>query len=577
MKSLSDRSKNLKNHYVSHEEAAFLKESANQLNSWDLTQRQTCDLELILNGGFSPLCGFMDEEEYTSVVSNQRLTTGAFWPIPITLDVDQAFADKLQAGEEIALRDPEGMLIALLAVSDVYTPDLSRELNALYGDAGLDHPGVYFVHEHVNGVYIGGSLRGVEAPLHHDFRKLRDSPSELRDRFAKMGWKRIIGFQTRRPLHRREVNQTFRAARLAEANLLIHPAVGDLTTEEPYLYARVNCFEHVVKHYPVQTTDLTLTPLFPRNAGILDILLHAIVLKNSGCTHFMVNENYLNSELEEPLYDFDEVEQRVKGEYEALLGIDLVHNEKMVYAEKRGGYVSVSELPQAEMPEMISDEDLRNRLNRGLEVPDWYSYPEVIKEVRKVVKSPVEQGLTVFFTGLSGSGKSSIANALLVKLMEIGGRSVTLLDGDIVRQNLSSELGFSRQHRDINIRRIGYVASEITKHGGVAICAPIAPYEATRAFVRDMVSKVGGFVEVYVSTSLAECERRDRKGLYARARAGIIREFTGISDPYEVPEDSELRIDTEGIHAEEAAQEVILKLERMGFVSLQSSAYGWSL
>ncbi len=577
MKSLSDRSKNLNKFYVSQEEAAFLKESANQLNSWDLTQRQTCDLELILNGGFSPLDGFMGEKEYTLVVSSQQLTTGAFWPIPITLDVDQAFADKLQAGEEIALRDPEGMLIALLAVSDVYTPDLSRELNALYGDAGLDHPGVYFVHEHVNDILVGGSLRGVEAPLHHDFRKLRDNPMELRDRFAKMGWKRIIGFQTRRPLHRREVNQTFRAARLAEANLLIHPAVGDLTTEEPYLYARVNCFEHVVKHYPVQTTDLTLTPLFPRNAGILDILLHAIVLKNSGCTHFMVNENYLNSELEEPLYDFDEVEQRVKGEYEALLGIDLVHNEKMVYAEKRGGYVSVSELPQAEMPQIISDEDLRNRLNRGLEVPDWYSYPEVIKEVRKVVKSPVEQGLTVFFTGLSGSGKSSIANALLVKLMEIGGRSVTLLDGDIVRQNLSSELGFSRQHRDINIRRIGYVASEITKHGGVAICAPIAPYEATRAFVRDMVSKVGGFVEVYVSTSLAECERRDRKGLYARARAGIIREFTGISDPYEVPEDSELRIDTEGIHAEEAAQEVILKLERMGFVSLQSSAYGWSL
>ena len=229
------------------------------------------------------------------------------------------------------------------------------------------------------------------------------------------------------------------------------------------------------------------------------------------------------------------------------------------------------------MPQIISDEDLRDRLNRGLEVPDWYSYPEVIKEVRKVVKSPVEQGLTVFFTGLSGSGKSSIANALLVKMMEIGGRSVTLLDGDIVRQNLSSELGFSRPHRDINIRRIGYVASEITKHGGVAICAPIAPYEATRAFVRDMVSKVGGFVEVHVATSLEECERRDRKGLYARARAGIIREFTGISDPYEVPENSELRIDTEGIQAEEAAQEIILKLERMGFISLQSSAYGWSL
>lgn len=555
----------------------MLRESANQLNSWDLTQRQTCDLELILNGGFSPLDGFMAEMDYTSVVTSQRLTTGAFWPLPVTLDVDQPFAEKLQTGEEIALRDPEGVLVALLNVGDIFSPDKNLESTTLYGDFGLDHPGVYFLHEHVNDVYVGGSLRGIAAPLHHDFRKLRDSPMELRHRFIKTGWKRIIGFQTRRPLHRREVNQTFRAARLAEANLLIHPAVGDLTEDEPYLYARVNCYRHVLQHYPGQTTDLSLTPLFPRNAGILDILLHAIVQKNSGCTHFMVNENYLNSELEEPLYDFDEVEQRVKDDYEALLGIDLVHPEKMIYAEKSGGYVPVGDLTQAEMPQMISDEDLRNRLNSGLEVPPWYSYPEVIREVRKVVKSPAEQGVTVFFTGLSGSGKSSIANALLVKMMEIGGRSVTLLDGDIVRQNLSSELGFSRQHRDINIRRIGYVASEITKHGGTAICAPIAPYAATRAFVRDMVSKVGGFVEVYVSTSLEECERRDRKGLYARARAGIIREFTGISDPYEVPENSELKIDTEGIQAEEAAQEIILKLERMGFINIQSSAYGWSL
>lgn len=577
MKALRNQNQVLKDLYVSPDEAAQLSEYANQLNSWDLTQRQTCDLELILNGGFSPLNGFMNEKEYLSVLANLSLPAGSFWPIPITLDVDRPFADKLQRGEEVALRDPEGVLVALLKVNDIFGPDKNSESAALYGDFGLDHPGVYFLHEQVKDVYVGGIVRGIDAPVHHDFRKLRDDPGELRSRFNEMGWKRIIGFQTRRPLHRREVNQTFRAARLAEANLLIHPAVGDLTQDEPYLYARVNCYEHVLEHYPGQTSELSLTPLFPRNAGVLDILLHAIVQKNSGCTHFMVNENYLNSELEQSFYDFDLVEQQVKDEYEVLLGIELVRNEKMVYAEKRGGYVPVKELSPSEMPEIISDEDLRNRLNQGLEVPVWYSYPEVIREVRKVVKSPVEQGMTVFFTGLSGSGKSSIANVLLVKMMEIGGRSVTLLDGDVVRQNLSSELGFSREHRDINIRRIGYVASEITKHGGMAICAPIAPYEATRSFVRDMVRKVGGFIEVHVSTSLEECERRDRKGLYARARAGIIREFTGISDPYEVPEDPELCIDTEGIQAESAAQEIILKLERMGFISLQSSAYGWSL
>lgn len=563
--------------YVESALREALIEEANRLQSWDLTLRQKCDLELLLNGAFAPLDHFMGKREYESVLREERLTDGTLWPLPVVLDVTRSFAERVEPHQEIALRDDEGVLVALLSVGDIYEPDRSHESHALFGDSGIDHPGVFFLQEKVNAVYVGGTLRGVDPPSHHDFLRLRDTPRELRERFAKTGWKRVIGFQTRRPLHRREVNQTFRAARLAEANLLIHPAVGELTHQEPFHYARVHCYQHVLKHYPAQTTELSLTPLFPRNAGIRDILLHAIVQRNSGCSHFMVNENYLNSELERPLDDFDEIEERLEQEYAPRLGIQFVRNERMAYSEDRGGYVRVSELEDSARLKVISDEDLRRRLNRGLDVPEWYSFPEVISEVRRVIKAPSAQGVTVFFTGLSGSGKSSIAHALVVKMLEMGGRSVTLLDGDVVRQNLSSELGFSKEHRDLNIRRIGFVAAEISKHGGMAICAPIAPYAATRAFVREEVSRVGGFVEVYISTSLEECERRDRKGLYARARAGVIPEFTGISDPYEVPEHPELTIDTQEMTAEEAAQIVVLKLERMGYIQLQPSAYNWSL
>ncbi len=540
-------------------------ERSSELVSWDLTQKQSSDIELILNGGFSPLDGFMNRADYESVLKDKSLANGTFWPLPITMDVAEQFATDLVPGQEIALRDPEGVLVAVMQIEEVYARDFERECQALYHTTDANHPGVYYLAEHTHPVYLGGTLQGIQAPIHHDFQRRRNTPEELKSHFKKMGWNRVIGFQTRRPLHKREVNQTFRAARLAEANLLIHPAVGELTREDPYHYARVNSYEHVLKNYPMQTTDLSLAPLFPRHAGVLDVLLHAILQKNSGCSHFMFDESYLNADTP-GAYDCEAVEKDIKDRYQARLGIELICNERMVYSPARGGYIPVTELKPGEQPQVISDQELRNRLNQGLDVPDWYSFPEVIGEVRKVVKPPEERGVTLFFTGLSGSGKSSVANAVLVKVMELGGRAVTLLDGDIVRQNLSAELGFSKQDRDTNIRRIGYVASEITKHGGMAICAPIAPYAATRRFVRNMISNVGGFVEVYLSTSLEECEKRDRKGLYAKARAGIIKEFTGISDPYEVPESPELSLDTTGMTVDLAAQKVILTLEKLGYI-----------
>lgn len=534
-----------KNLFAQKTEIISLKLRSQSLKSWDLTPSQACDAELLLSGGFAPLTGFMSESETQSVIASEDWL-GHYWPAPIVLDVTREFADDLIAGETIALRDEEGVLIALMEVSSLF--DLSRLVDVV-GD--------------INPVAIGGSLTGIESPVHYDFKRLRWSPDELNDHFQKLGWSRIMGYITRRPLHQREVNQVYNAARNAEANILIAPATGLVRPEDSHHYARVHAYEYVLKHFPVHSTDLCLVPLYSRANPVLDALLHAIVLKNSGCTEVLIdNEFILESDKDEFLRDLSLGLQK--------LDIPLIKNDPMIYSDKRGGYVYFKELAKDEPGERLSDEDFDKRLKRGLEIPDWFSWPDVVDAMLKVCKPPGELGLTVFFTGLSGSGKSSIANALLVKMMEMGGRPITLLDGDIVRQNLSSELGFSKEHRNLNIKRIGYVASEITKHGGMAICAPIAPYRETRRNVRQMIEAAGGFVEIYVSTSLEECERRDRKGLYAKARAGIIKEFTGISDPYEEPENPELRIDTEGSTPEEGAQKVLLMLEKLGYVTAVS-------
>jgi sulfate adenylyltransferase len=248
----------------------------------------------------------------------------------------------------------------------------------------------------------------------------------------------------------------------------------------------------------------------------------------------------------------------------------MVPFQMMVYLENEDRYVPDNEIPAGGRVLNISGTELRARLNEGREIPGWFTYPEVVRELRRSYPPRHKQGLTIFFTGLSGSGKSTIANVLLTKFLETGGRPVTILDGDLVRKHLSSELGFSKEHRDINIRRIGYVASEITKNGGIAICAPIAPYEATRKHVRQMIEPYGGFILVHVATPIETCEERDRKGLYAKARAGIVKEFTGISDPYEAPTDAEVVINTAELSAEEAAQEIILHLEQQGFIGVSA-------
>ncbi|MCZ6522698.1 MAG: bifunctional sulfate adenylyltransferase/adenylylsulfate kinase [Alphaproteobacteria bacterium] len=558
----------LKNGYLAADEALAAKEAALDYPSWDLSQRQLCDLELLLNGGFSPLEGFMNSADYDRVVADMRLVDGTLWPMPITLDVRDAFAGQIEIGDTIALRDQESVLIATMTVESKWTPDKEREASEVYRTTDIAHPGVDHLLHRAHAVYLGGSVSGIERPTHYDFMYLRDSPQELRRKFDARGWSRIVAFQTRNPMHRAHQEMTYRAAQSAEANLLIHPVVGMTMPGDINHFSRARCYELIVKSYPEQTTALSLLPLAMRMAGPREAVWHAIIRKNFGCSHFIVGRHHAapgkNSEGEDFYGPYD-AQDMLRG-LEPELGIRMIPFKEMVYVQDRGQYLPADEVQPGETVLTISGTEFRRRLRAGLEIPDWFSFPEVVAELRKTHPPRDRQGFTVFFTGLPSAGKSTIANALMLKLLELGGRATTLLDGDVVRKHLSSELGFSKEHRNLNILRIGFVASQITKSGGIAICAPIAPYANIRRQVRELIEPNGGFIEVYVSTPIETCERRDRKGLYAKARAGVISGVTGIDDPYEVPADPELEINTEDYTPDQAAQRVVLKLEGLGFI-----------
>jgi sulfate adenylyltransferase len=554
---------------VTPDRALELKAHSREWPSWDLTARQLCDLELLLSGGFSPLTGFMNRADYEGVCHNMRLANGTLWPMPITLDVSEEFAKKLTAGSsKIALRDPEGVMLAVLHVEDVWQADRKAEAQAVFGSTSSTHPGSDYAINKSHPWYVGGKVEGLQSPSHYDFRSLRFTPAELRAEFTRLGWTRIVAFQTRNPMHRAHVELTMRAAKQVEANLLIHPSVGMTRPGDVDYFVRTRCYQLLLSKYPHGTVKLSMLPLAMRMGGPREAMWHGLIRKNHGCTHFIVGRDHAG-----PGKDTDGKNfygpydaQELFKKHESEMGVKIVPFQMMVYLQNEDRYVPADEVPQGAKVLDISGTELRQRLNEGRDIPAWFTYPEVVKELRLSYPPRDKQGVTIFFTGLSGSGKSTIANALITKFLETGGRPVTLLDGDLVRKNLSSELGFSKEHRDINIRRIGYVASEITKNGGIAICAPIAPYEATRKAVRQMIEPFGGFILVHIATSIDVCEQRDRKGLYAKARAGLVKEFTGISDPYEVPGDAEVVINTAELSPEEAAQTIILHLEREGFI-----------
>lgn len=556
---------------VDAERAEALKDASGGFASLTLTQRQQCDLELLMNGAFTPLTGFMGQADYDSVVDSLTLADGTLWPIPIVLDVGEEFAAKLSVGDQVALRDGEGFMPAVLTVSDIWRPDLAREAERVYGTSDPNHPGVRYLQNAVKPVYIGGRVDGVQAALHHDFENLWDTPSEMRALFHKLGWRRVVAFQTSKPMHRLQRDITLQTAKDLQAHILLHPTVGMTKPGDLHYYARVHCYQAIRQHFPHNLAMLSLLPLAMRMAGPREALWHAIVHQNYGCSHMIVGPKHAGpppvTDAAGPQYQAAEYRDLLDA-HAAGLEIDIVHVEAHQYAPARERFLPQSQIEQQGLEGIeYTDAQLKHDLARGEEPPAWFSYPEVVNELRHVYPPRSRQGFTLFFTGLSGSGKSTLAKIVYGKLVEGGRRPATLLDGDVVRQNLSSELGFSKAHRDINIRRIGYVASEITKNGGIAICAPIAPYTETRRAVRELIEERGAFIEIHVATSLEVCESRDRKGLYAKARKGIIPEFTGISDPYELPENAELTIDTASVTPMEAAQEIYLYLVKEGFIA----------
>eukprot|EP01110_Echinostelium_bisporum_P013797 TRINITY_DN994_c1_g1_i7.p1 TRINITY_DN994_c1_g1~~TRINITY_DN994_c1_g1_i7.p1 ORF type:complete len:590 (-),score=227.97 TRINITY_DN994_c1_g1_i7:364-2133(-) len=554
-----------------------LKSRSIYLPSLTLTHRQLCDIEMLLNGGFTPLTQFMSKADYDGVVETMRLSSGTLWSMPITLDVPEAKVDTLlkdNETQEIALRDEEGTLIAVMKVEDRWKPDREKEAKFVLGTTDTAHPGVSYLLKEAGDTYLAGPLSGAQLPTHYDYRETRLTPRQTRERFAELGWKKIIGFQTRNPMHRAHRELTARAIATVEEDgvpihLLLHPVVGMTKPGDVDYHTRVKCYQSIITSYEPGKAMLSLLPIAMRMGGPREVLWHAAIRKNFGCTHFIVGRDHAgpgNDSTGKPIYgDYDAQNNALK--YEKELGIHIRPFQMMVFVESKQTYFPVDQIPDGEKVANISGTKLRELLRTGGEIPTWFTYPEVAAILRESYPPRFKQGFTVFFTGLSGAGKSTIANALSIRLLEEGSRQVTLLDGDIVRQHLSSELGFSKEHRDLNVKRIGYVASEITKCRGAAICAPIAPYDSSRQTVRSLIDQYGGYIQVYVSTSIEVCEQRDKKGLYAKARSGQLKHFTGIDDPYEAPTDSDINIDTATVPVKEAVQQIMDYLKKEGFLT----------
>ena len=550
--------------------AEALRGMAVDLVSIDLSERQLFDLELLLNRGFYPLTGFMDRDTYESVNQNMLLPDGTVWPLPIYLDVDEIIAKQLSVGQMIALNDQEGFLLAILTVSDVWEADKKQEAKHVFGTTDPSaHPGVRGLYDQVKSWYVGGTVEGVSLPIHYDFLSLRLTPTETVRRFTMNGWRRVLGFHTEEYLHCAHREMVIDAAQEIGSAVFLQPVVGLDHPGDVDFYTHIRCYQVFTSKFPANMIMLGLSPFATRLAGPRDALQQAIMRKNFGCSHFMVSDRHGDP--------FARVNNGKNLFYERGAAQELVASvsektEISMVAQREYGYqpstASYFHLPanNGTQLERITSEELERKMIHNEEIPEWFTWPDMVSELQYAFPPKSKQGFTIFMTGLSGSGKSTIAKVLLVKFMEMRDRPVTLLDGDIVRKNLSSELTFSRQHRDLNVTRIGFVASEITKNGGIALCAPIAPYEESRQANRSLISRYGGYIEVFVSTPLEICEQRDRKGLYAKARSGKVKGVTGITDPYHPPINPELVIDTTSVTPMEAVQEILLYLQQQGYL-----------
>ncbi|MCY4105067.1 MAG: bifunctional sulfate adenylyltransferase/adenylylsulfate kinase [bacterium] len=528
---------------VPPEQAAELKARAGGLPSIQLSDRASCDLELLATGAFSPLDRFMGENDHRGTVGGMRLGDGTLFPIPVTLPVEDPSSIRLDG--ELALRDSHNELLAVMTVQEAYEWDLDEVAGEVFGTHDLRHPLVSEMHRWGR-VNISGPLRVLQTPPHQDFSALRKTPTATRAALAGYGHANVVAFQTRNPLHRAHEELTKRAAAGVDGVLLLHPVVGLTKPGDVDHYTRVRTYEALTRHYyDPDRVLLALLPLAMRLAGPREALWHAIIRRNYGANHLIVGRDHASPGPDsegKPFYgpyDAGEIVDRLSGE----TGVAAVTFGEMVYLPDDDRYEEVTAVPEGTRTASISGTQVREEyLGRGRTLPGWFSRPEVAEILAESHPPKHRQGVCVWFTGLSGSGKSTTAEALTDLLMEHG-RQVTLLDGDVVRTHLSKGLGFSKEDRDTNILRIGFVASEIVRHGGMAICAAVSPYSATRNAVRAMVG-AERFVEVFVDTPLGVCEERDSKGMYARARRGEITGFTGIDDPYEAPENPEITLDT---------------------------------
>ena len=542
---------------------------------WILNSKQRCDLEMLMAGAFAPLTGFLSQADYDSVLSTSRLVNGALWPIPINLDVNDEFATQVHVGDTINLMDNSNILLARMTISHKWKPDKYMEANAVFGTLDETHPGVYYLLNHTGNWYLGGSMKWVRSPIYYDFIELRHTPATLKQYFLENNYQQVVAFQTRNPMHRAHFELTLRAAEASNGHILIHPVVGVTKPGDLDYFTRVRCYQKILPYYSKQQATLSLLPLAMRMAGPKEALWHALIRKNYGCTHFIVGRDHAGPGLNatnKPFYD-PYAAQALVHQYQTEIQIQMIPFEEMVYVKERKQYHPINELQPQENALTLSGTALRQLLSKDEPIPTWFSFPEIINELRAAYPPKNKRGFTLFFTGLSGAGKTTLAQALMVKLRCYGKHNVTLIDGDVVRPILAAELGFTKTDRDINVQRIGYVAAEVTKVGGIALCAAIAPYREAREKNRFLISQSGAYIEVYVATTLTTCEQRDTKGLYAKARRGELSAFTGVNDPYEQPINPEITIDTSVLSIDECVNRILHFLKKEGYLSSETVSY----
>jgi sulfate adenylyltransferase len=541
---------------------------AAQLPSIKISMRALCDLELLATGGFSPLTTFMGKADYERVLREMRLADGTLWPLPITLTVDPK--ELPVVGEDLVLRNANNDVIAILTLDEVYHWDAEKEAALAYGSTDSKHPMVSEM-TRWGKVCISGPLKVLNLPKYYDFVELRHTPAQVRAKLAEMGNDNVVAFQTRNPLHRIHEELTKRAAAAVNGSLLIHPVVGMTKPGDVDHYTRTRTYKALVEnYYDKKTTLLSLLPLAMRMAGPKEALLHAIVRRNHGVNHFIVGRDHAgpgNDSAGKPFYGPYDAQVLMK-EHQAELGVKMVPFEMLVYLPDEDRYVEEKDVPKGAKTLNISGTQVRDEyLAKGKLLPEWFTRPEIAEILRQSYPPRHKQGFCLWFTGLSGAGKSATAQIVTELLLEYG-RQATVLDGDVVRTHLSKGLGFSKEDRDTNILRIGFVAGEITRHGGSVICAAISPYRAAREEARKFVGE--NFIEIFMDTPVEVCEERDVKGLYAKARQALAdgkpMGFTGIDDPYEAPVNPEITLQGYGSTPEENAHKVIAYLKEKGYL-----------